>query len=142
MAIDTQVDTQVDTRVVRLQGGGLRFLEARPLSRRDLHVVTGPSSGFDGAQQWRFIDLGGGECLIQQVSTGRFLDAARHSRVVARPRRDGDDQRWRLDDLGGGFVTIAQVSSGRFLEATLGGDFEVVLRPGEDNEQIWRIGEP
>jgi ABC transporter substrate binding protein len=39
------------------------------------------------------------------------------------------------------FFTIQQVSNGRFLETTLDGDFEVVTRPGPDNnQQVWRLG--
>ena len=70
---------------------------------------------------------------IQQVSSGRFLDAHEIGeldfRVVTRPQQDNDTQFWRIQDFGGGFISIQQVSSGRFLEATLDGDFYVVTRP-------------
>ena len=97
-------------------------------------------------QQWRVTDLGSGMCTIQQVSSGRFLDApevgARDFRVVTRPQQKRGTQIWRIEDFGGGFISIQQVSSGRFLEATLGGDFSVVARPAVSNEQTWRIGDP
>jgi hypothetical protein len=147
MPVSTQVvGTQANTRVVRLQGGGLRFLDVHDAARGDVKVVTRPFHGFDATQYWRLIDLGGGECCIQHASSGRFLDAyevaARDFRAITRPRRGNDTQRWRLEDLGGGFVTVQQVSSGRFLEAVVDGDFGVVTRPAGDNEQTWRIGEP
>lgn len=127
---------QTDTRIIRLQGGGLRFLAAR-----DFHVVTWPFEHLDTGQQWRVVALGDGACAIQQVSSGRFLDTCEF-RAVTSPPRDDDSQRWRLEDLGGGFLTIEQVSSGRFLEATVAGRFDVFARPPGDNEQTWRIGDP
>jgi hypothetical protein len=146
MSIAMPVTTRANTRILRLQGGGLRFLDADDMSHRDFQVVTTPFQGFDGTQHWRVTDLGGGLCTIQQVSSGRFLDAHETSgldfRVVTRPRQRNDRQRWYIEDLGGGFVTVQQASSGRFLEATVCGDFCVVTRPLGDTEQTWRIGDP
>ncbi|RDH74347.1 hypothetical protein DVS77_32120 [Mycolicibacterium moriokaense] len=142
MTITLTNDSAVDTRIVRLQGGGLRYLDAQPRAL----VVTRPFRGADTAQHWRVTEDDAGVCTIQQVSTGRFLDAYAIEKldflVVTRPRRDSEAQRWRIEDFGGGFATIQQVSSGRFLEATVDGDFAVVTRPAGDNEQTWRIGEP
>jgi hypothetical protein len=133
----------MSTPIVRLQGGGLRFLDAQ---HGDALVVTRPCKGVDATQHWRLIDLGDGVSTIQQVSSGRYLDARGAEdtdvRVVTRVRRNSDTQRWRICDFGGGFATIQQVSSGRFLEATIEGDFDVVMRPAGSNEQTWRIGDP
>ncbi|HEY6650601.1 MAG TPA: RICIN domain-containing protein [Mycobacterium sp.] len=142
----TPATAQADTQIVRLQGGGIRFLDAHEISEKDLQVVSRPFQGFDTTQQWRINDLGGGVSTIQQVSSGRFLDAHEipelDFRVVTRPQQDNDTQRWRVQDFGGGFVTIQQVSSGRFLEATLDGDFNVVTRTPGSNQQTWRVGDP
>ena len=135
-----------DTQIVRLQGGGLRFLDAHEIQEKDFQVVTRPFQGFDTTQQWRINDLGGGVSTIQQVSSGRFLDAHEipelDFRVVTRPQQDNDTQRWRIQNFGGGFVTIQQVSSGMFLEATLDGDFNVVNRQQGSDQQTWRVGDP
>ncbi len=137
---------QADTQTVRLQGGGIRFLDAHEIQGKDFQVVTRPFQGFDTTQQWRINNLGGGIATIQQVSSGRFLDAHEipelDFRVVTRPQQDNDTQKWRMQDFGGGFVTIQQVSSGMFLEATLDGDFNVVNRPPGSNQQTWRVGDP
>ncbi len=136
---------QADTQIVRLQGGGTRFLDAHEIQEKDFQVVTRPFQGFDTTQQWRINDLGGGVSTIQQVSSGRFLDAHEipelDFRVVTRPQQDNDTQKWRIQDFGGGFVTIQQVSSGLFLEATLDGDFNVVDRPQGSDQQTWRVGD-
>jgi hypothetical protein len=137
---------QADTQIVRLQGGGIRFLDAHEIQEKDFQVVSRPFQGFDSTQQWRINDLGGGVSTIQQVSSGRFLDAHEipelDFRVVTRPQQDNDTQRWRIQNFGGGFVTIQQVSSGQFLEATLAGDFNVVTRPPGSDQQTWRVGDP
>ncbi|OBK76705.1 RICIN domain-containing protein [Mycobacterium sp. 1274761.0] len=135
MSVTVPAGIQEHTRVVRLQGGGLRFLDVV-----DGRIVTRPFGAVD-AQHWRIVDIGGGLCVVEQVSSGRLLDTT-GNRAVIRPRRDDDSQRWRLEDLGGGFVTLEQVSSGRFLEAGVDGDFPVVTRPPGDNEQTWRLGDP
>jgi hypothetical protein len=142
-----QADTaQAGSQIVRLQGGGLRFLDAHEISQKDFQVVTRPFQGFDTTQQWRMTDVGGGMKTIQQVSSGRFLDAHEIPelgfRVVTRPQQDNDTQRWRVQDFGGGFVTIQQASSGRFLEATLDGDFNVVTGTPANDQQTWRVGDP
>ena len=133
-------------QIVRLQGGGIRFLDAHEISQRDFNVVTRAFQN-NNTQHWRVTNVGGNIHTIQQVSSGRFLDAHEISslnfRVVTRPQQDNDTQRWRLVGFGGGFFTIQQVSSGRFLEATLDGDFQVVTRPGPGNDQqTWRRGDP
>jgi hypothetical protein len=145
MSITTSEEA-VATRIVRLQGGGLRFLDAHESPHEDFQVVTRAYQDVGSTQHWRVVDLGCGVCTIEQVSSGRFLAAyevgARDFRVVTRPRHDSDSQRWRIEDFGSGFISIQQVSTGRFLEATLGGDFSVVARPAVSTEQTWRIGGP
>jgi len=145
MSITMHTVAKASTRIIRLQGGGLRFLDAHEIPQKDFQVVTRPFQGFDTTQHWRVADTGNGS-TIQQVSSGRFLDAHEIEeldfRVVTRPQQDNDTQLWRIQDFGGGFITIQQVSSGRFLEATLDGDFNVVTRPLGSNEQTWRIGDP
>ena len=141
----TPVTPHANTRIVRLQGGGLRFLDAHEIPQKDFQVVTRSFQGFDTTQHWRINDVVGGVSTIQQVSSGRFLDAHEIAeldfRVVTRPQQDNDTQLWRIQDFGGGFVTIQQVSSGRFLEATLDGDFNVVTRPLGSDQQTWRVGD-
>ena len=128
----------------RLQGGGLRFLDAHEIPQRDFNVVTRAFQN-NTTQHWRLTNLGGGVHTIVQVSSGRFLDAheipSLDFRVVTRPQQNNDTQRWRLFGFGGGFFTIQQVSSGRFLEATLDGDFQVVTRPSGSDQQTWRLGD-
>jgi hypothetical protein len=145
MSITTNEEA-VATRIIRLQGGGLRFLDTHERAAHDFQVVTRAFQGFDTTQHWRVTDLGGDVSTIQQVSSGRFLDAHEtgglDSWVVTRPQQDNDTQLWRIQDFGGGFISIQQVSSGRFLEATLAGDFKVVTRPVVSSEQTWRIGDP
>lgn len=146
MSITMPAGTQVHTRIVRLQGGGLRFLDSRATPHEGFQVVTTPLDILDATQHWRVTDLGGDVSTIQQVSSGRFLDAREAPEsdfsVVTRPHRDGETQRWRIQDFGGGFISIQQVSNGRFLEATVNGDFIVVTRQAGDSEQTWRIGCP
>jgi len=137
----------VSSRIVRLQGGGLRFLDAHEIDQLDHNVVT-RSFQNNNTQHWRLTNLGGNVHTIQQVSNNRFLDAHEISsfsfRVVTRKEQRFDNsQRWILLDFGGNFFTIQQVSSGRFLEATLDGDFQVVTRAAADsNQTIWRLGTP
>jgi hypothetical protein len=142
MSITTDVVVGANTRIVRLQGGGLRFLDAHEIPDHDFRVITRPLRGVDTTQHWRMTDIGDGVSTIAQISSGRFLDARPDFTVVTRPQRDDDAQRWRIQDFGGGFIAIQQVSTDRFLEATLAGDFNVVTRPSIDNEQTWRVGAP
>jgi len=148
-------------RIVRLQGGGIRFLDAHEISQLDFNVVTRPFQN-NNTQHWRLTNVSGNVHTIQHVSNSRFLDAHEISslnfRVVTRKEQNepgNTTQHWRLLDFGGGFFAIQQVSSGRFLEATLdlelpAGDplrFQVVLsNPPSDqptnNQQVWRLGDP
>lgn len=144
LTVEVTVAEFAPSRIVRLQGGGLRFLDAHEIPQKDYQVVTRPFQGFDTTQHWRITDWGNGS-TIQQVSSGRFLDAHEIAeldfRVVTRPQQDNDTQLWRIQEFGGGFVTIQQISSGRFLEATLTGDFNVVTRPQGSDQQTWRVGD-
>jgi Ricin-type beta-trefoil lectin domain-like len=130
---------------VRLQGGGLRFLDAHEISQLDFNVVTRTFQN-NNTQHWKLTNVGGNVHTIQQVSNGRFLDAheisSLHFRVVTRPKQNNDTQRWRLFGFGGGFFQIQQVSSGRFLKATLDGDFQVVTGPVDNDQTTWRLGDP
>lgn len=86
---------------------------------------------------------------IQQVSSGRFLDAWNDGThdydVVTRPGQGDASQEWLVtfDDSGTATGTIQQVSSGRFLDAHEIGelDFRAVSRPGgqTDNTQNWQV---
>ena len=86
---------------------------------------------------------------IQQVSSGRFLDAWNDGThdydVVTRPGQGDRSQEWLVtfDDSGASMATLQQVSSGRFLDAheISGLDFRVVTRPGPqgDQTQIWQV---
>lgn len=122
-------------RIIRLQGGGLRFLDA-PGSR----VVTRPLRQVDDGQHWLVTDVGGGLSTIRQISSGLFLTAATDGDLVV-VGESMADQRWRIEDFGGGFASIEHADSGRYLEATIGGDFAVVMRTDADNEQTWRFAD-
>jgi Ricin-type beta-trefoil lectin domain-like len=132
-------------RIVRLQGGGLRFLDAHEIPQLDFNVVTRPFQN-NNTQHWKLTNVGGNVHTIQQVSNNRFLDAHEIAsldfRVVTRTQQNNDTQRWRLMDFGGGFFQIQQVSSGRFLKATLNGDFQVVTGPVDNDLTTWRQGDP
>lgn len=145
MSISMQAEALARTRIIQLQGGGLRFLDALQTSQCEFRVVTRPPCG-TCAPRWKVVALGDGVSAIAHLSSGRYLAAhesdALDFAAVARPRRDDDSQRWRIEDFGGGFATIEQVSTGRFLEAMVDGDFIVVTRPAGSSEQTWRIGEP
>jgi hypothetical protein len=140
-----QKSVAANPRKVRLQGGGLRFLDAWDIPQRDFNVVTREFQN-NNTQRWWLTNVGGNVHTIQQVSSGRFLDAHEISslnfRVVTRPLQCNDTQRWRLLDFGGGFFQIQQVSNGRFLEATLDGDFQVVTGSAANDQAVWRLGDP
>jgi ricin-type beta-trefoil lectin protein len=136
-SLNMSITTHARTRIVRFQGGGLRFLDA--LGHR---VVTSPRRDLDDGQHWRVSAAGDGLCTIQHVASGRFLDTHEDCCAVMRLGSTSGTQLWRIDDFGGGFATVAHSSSGRFLEATIDGDFAVVMRPAGDSEQAWRIGAP
>lgn len=96
MSITTNKEA-VATRTVRLQGGGLRFLDAHEIAGKDFQVVTRAFQGFDTTQHWRVTDLGGDVSTIQQVSSGRFLEATLDGdfNVVTRPVVS-NEQTWRI----------------------------------------------
>jgi hypothetical protein len=144
MSSTTEPDSTAITReniapgqqiVSRVQGGGLRFLDAHEIQEQSFHVVTRPFQD-DTTQHWKLTNVSGEIYTIVQVSSGRFLDSFRRRRphrtiflAVTRPQQNDDTQRWRIQDFGGSFVTIQQVSSGRFLTATFVEDFPVTLSP-------------
>jgi hypothetical protein len=121
--------------IVRLQGGGLRYLDA-PGPR----VVTRPLHDVDDGQHWLVTDAGDGLATIQQISSGLFLTASNDGDLVVVSERTAR-HRWRIEDFGGGFASIEHVETGRYLQATIGGDFAVVMRSEAHQEQTWRIGD-
>lgn len=129
--------------VTIVQKNTARFLDAHQAG--DFNVVTRLFQNND-TQRWLLTDKGGGTFTIQQVSSGRFLDAYQSDnqdfRVVTRPPQDNNTQLWRLRDLGGSFFTIQQVSSARLLDAHENEslDFQAVTRPPQNNDsQLWQI---
>jgi len=81
---------------------------------------------------------------IQQVSSGRYLDAWQDSghdyRAVIWSQQNNDTQRWRMTNVGGDVYTLQQVSSDRYLDAweNSGNDFNAVTRPNQNNNtQRW-----
>jgi hypothetical protein len=138
------------SRLVRIQGGGLGFLDATAPDKYNLGltVVTAPFSAAQ-SQQWLIASAGNGAYTIQQRSSGLYLDAhevpAEAFFVVLRPRQTFDStQLWRVVEYGGGFVTIQQVSSGRFLDATINAavNYQVVTGGSRTQSQEWRLGSP
>jgi hypothetical protein len=85
-------------RIVPLQGGRLRFLDAHEISSLKFRVVTRPQQNND-TQRWRLLDFGGGFFQIQQVSNGRFLEATFDGdfQVVTGPA-DNNQTNWRQGD--------------------------------------------
>ena len=69
MSITTSEEA-VSTRVIRLQGGGLRFLDIHERPGKDFQVVTRAYRGVDSTQHWPVTDLGSGVCTIQHVGSG------------------------------------------------------------------------
>lgn len=83
---------------------------------------------------------------IQQVSTGRFVDAYETSPedylLVTRAAQNNTTQLWRFTPLGNNVYTIQQVSNGRFVDAyeDVGNDYRVVTRPAQNNtSQRWLL---
>ena len=62
-------------------------------------MVTRPQQDND-TQRWSLVGFGGGFFTIQQVSSGRFLEATLDGdfQVVTRPGPGNDQQTWRLGD--------------------------------------------
>ena len=135
------------SRIVRLQGGGLRFLDAHEIPQLD-HQCGHPVIS---EQQHSALeaDQFGRQCSHDPTGQQRPISGRARNLKSQFPRGHADatevndTQRWILLDFGGNFFTIQQVSSGRFLEATLDGDFQVVTRAAADsNQTIWRLGTP
>jgi hypothetical protein len=83
---------------------------------------------------------------LQQLSSGRFLDAHQNSShdfsAVTRRDQRNDTQRWVVAPVADGGHTVVQLSSGRFLDAhqSAGYDFSAVTRTVQGNEtQRWRF---
>jgi hypothetical protein len=90
---------------------------------------------------------------IQQVSTGRYVDAYEDTYdtvMVTRDAQGDDTQKWRLTPLGNNVYTIQQVSTGRYVDAydyerfpnEIGGGYTMTTRPAQDNDtQKWLFTE-
>jgi hypothetical protein len=96
-----------------------------------------------GFRQVGSLPLAAGTYAVQQLSSGRFLDAfltpGDDSSVVTRPDQPSDSQRWRFTPVGM-VHTVQQVSSGRILDAheDSAEDFSAVTRTAEGNDtQRW-----
>ncbi|MGE0457038.1 MAG: RICIN domain-containing protein [Bauldia sp.] len=83
---------------------------------------------------------------IQQVSSGRFVDAHEFDgqdwRLVTRPAQNNNTQLWRMVPLGGNVYTFQQMSNNRFVDAHEhdGEDFRLVTRPAQNNNtQRWLV---
>lgn len=83
---------------------------------------------------------------IQQVSSGRFVDAHEFDgqdwRLVTRPAQNNNTQLWRMVNLGGNVFTLQQMSNGRFVDAHEydGEDYRLVTRPAQNNDtQRWLV---
>lgn len=83
---------------------------------------------------------------IQQVSSGRFVDAHEFDgqdwRLVTRPAQNNNTQLWRMVNIGGNVYTFQQMSNNRFVDAHehAGEDFRLVTRPAQNNDtQRWLV---
>jgi hypothetical protein len=81
---------------------------------------------------------------IQQVSSGRFLDAHEIEgldyRIVTRPAQNNNTQLWRMVPLGGSVYTLQQMSNNRFVDAHEydAADWHLVTRTAQNNTtQRW-----
>jgi hypothetical protein len=90
-----------------------------------------------------FAPLSTGRYVIQQKSSGRYMDAhesaAEDFGVTTGPAEGNVTEHWRLTPVGT-LYTIQQVSTGRFLDAytTEADDFSAVTRPAQaDDSQRW-----
>lgn len=136
--------------IVHIASG--RFLDALQDAKDDsmiefdFNVVIRPRQDND-RQHWLMIkEPNTGLFRIQQVSSGRFLDAHEISdkdfRVVTRPRQENNTQLWSMNviDAHNSF-TLKQDSSGRLLDARLSEEFnfQVVTRSEKPdfNGQLW-----
>ena len=87
-----------------------------------------------------------GEYIIQQRSSGRYLDAHEYDKkdysLVTRPKQNNDTQVWIFRKYGPGVYTIQQKSNGRYVDAheyeKL--DYTLVTRPKQNNDtQRWIV---
>lgn len=83
---------------------------------------------------------------IQQISTGRYLDAWETStydfRAVTWTQQNNDSQLWRMIPVEGNVYRLQQVNTGRFLDAWQSDaqDWNAVTRPAQNNNtQEWLI---
>ena len=96
-----------------------------------------------GFRQVGSLPLAAGTYAVQQLSSGRFLDAyltsANDFSAVTGTSQSSDSQRWRFTPVGM-VHTVQQVSSGRFLDAhdDSAEDYSAVTRTDEGNDtQRW-----
>lgn len=108
--------------------------------------TTDPEAAFGIGVPNQLPTLGVPVYTLQQLSSGRFLDAHQNSAhgfsAVTRRDQNNDTQRWEVAPLGNGAYTVVQLSSGRFLDAlqSAGNDFSAVTRTAQGNDtQRWRF---
>jgi len=129
---------------VRLQNGGA-WLDAHQ-GPASFNVVMRTLQE-NNSQRWWLTNVGGNVHTIEQISSGRFLDAFQSGNfhVITQPLECNDTQRWRLLSLGGNSFLIQQVSTGRYLEATFSPDGQNLVVTREDqfsDGASWRLGNP
>jgi hypothetical protein len=108
--------------------------------------TTNPESAFGIGVPNQLPTLGIPAFTLQQLSSGRFLDAHQNSAhgfsAATRGNQNNDTQRWVVSPLGNDAYTVVQRSSGRFLDAhqSAGNDFSAVTRTAQSNDtQRWRF---
>jgi hypothetical protein len=108
--------------------------------------TTDPEASFGIGVPDQLPPSGTSAYTLQQLSSGRFLDAHQNSfhdfSAVTRRDQGNDTQRWVVAALGDGAYTVVQLSSGRFLDAleSTGSDFSAVTRIAQNNDtQRWRF---
>ena len=95
------LSAQAAPRIVRIQlpVGPNAFLDAHEtgVNGLDFNVVTRGNQNND-TQRWKIVNWGGGFFSLQQVSSGRFMEAKTfvNSQVVTRPETGIDLQVWRM----------------------------------------------
>lgn len=126
------------------RSGSRRFLDAYQSSHD--HRVTTREEQDDDTQKW-YLKPVGSVCTIQQVSTGRYLDAygslADDFGVVTRERQNNDSQRWVImPETTGDSYSVRQLSTLQFLDAysSTAQDYAATTRPRQHNDtQRWLI---
>jgi hypothetical protein len=96
-------------RIVRLQGGGLRFLDAHEIPQLDFNGVTRPFQN-NNTQHWMLTNVGGNIHTIQQVSTADFSTRTKSQASISAWSR----ARNRTTTPSAGVSSTSAVASSRF----------------------------